>query len=229
MKKQDLKIYVITTGDQGRIDRIRDQLQGLDYHFILSKPMPVLEKMEKALRSKSHKYRQKAIMAGEIGAFSTHGEAWAEIEKTGVPGVIIEDNADFISDPKFLLDPLIKNQIVECGLVSFTDFRYQANHREPFIVSSIKEKRPLPIVCYGVTPERAANLVRAIKKTSYILPVDKWLSIPELCGVYGYVSNLTLAKRKKGLASIANKKRGRKTYNPINMVFWAINKIKYGY
>lgn len=228
MSKQ-IKIYVITTGNQERLDRMREFLDGLKYDFVLSEPMPVLEKLERKWRGRSHKFRQKAIMAGEIGAFKTHASAWEIIAESGEPGIVIEDNADFLINPSVLNQECYLDQIALCGLVSFTDFRYRAAYNKPFIVSSIKEKRPLPIVCYGITPERAANIARAVKKTGFVLPVDKWLSIPELCGIYGYISDMTVAKRKKGLASIANKKRGRKTFNPINMVFWAINKIKYGY
>lgn len=229
MKDKQVRVYIITTGDKGRLYRLKNQLGELDYSYVISAPMRELNKLEIEWRSKSHKFRQKAIMAGEIGCFKTHRDAWKEIAESGEAGIIIEDNIDFMCKPDALNHPDFLSQIKQCGLICFTDFRYRADYEKPFIVSSLKEKRPFPTVCYGITPERAANLVRAADKTGFVLPVDKWLSIPELCGVYGYISNLTVAKRKTGLASIANRKRGKKTFNPINMVFWAINKIKYGY
>jgi len=54
-------------------------------------------------------------------------------------------------------------------------------------------------------------------------------SSPKLCEIYGFVSHIRLAKRRNKLPSIANKKKGKKTFNPINMNFWVINKIKYRY
>jgi len=191
--------------------------------------MDELKILEKEYESKSHKFRQKAIMAGEIGAFKTHAKAWKLISDSGYPGIIIEDNIDFILDPSKLLKNDIINLINDCGLISFSDFRYMLYHNKPFIISYIKEKKPLPIICYGIVPERADNLIMSMKKTAYVIPVDKWLSIPKLCGVYGFVSHIRFAKRRKGLVSIANKKKGNKTFNPINILFWGINKYKYKY
>jgi glycosyl transferase family 25 len=223
------KIYVITTGDEKRKEVINNYLEGLEFEYVYSDDMDELKKLEKKYKSRSHKFRQKAIKAGEIGAFKTHAKAWELIVNSNRPGIVVEDNVDFIIEPSKLFSSEITQLINDCGLVSLSDFRYKLYHDKPFIISSIEEKKPLPTLCYGLVPQRAENLINSMKKTAYVMPVDKWLSVPKLAGVYGYVSHIAFAKRRKGLGSIANKHKGKKTFNPLNICFWGINKIKYNY
>lgn len=227
--QKEIDIYVITTGDAQRSKRIENLLEEIKFNYVYSDSIDDLNFLAKEHKKKSHKFRQKAIMAGEVGAFKTHAVAWEKIIQSNKPSIIIEDNIHFIKDPKTLFNQEIINQIENCGLVSFTDFSYKKHPYQPFLISSIKEKKPLPIVCYGITPERAFNLVSAMKKTAYVMPVDKWLSIPKLCGCYAFVSHITIAKRDPSLTSIANRKKGKKAKNPICVFYWAVNKIKYRY
>lgn len=227
--KKEIDIYVITTGDEQRSKRVEKSLETINFNYVHSTSIDELNVLAKEYRKKSHKFRQKAIMAGEVGAFKTHAAAWEKIIQSNKPSIILEDNIHFIKDPKKLFNQDIINQIESCGLISFTDFAYKKLPYQPFLISSINEKKPLPIVCYGITPERAFNLISAMKKTAYVMPVDKWLSIPKLCGCYAFVSHITIAKRDPLLTSIANKKKGKKAKNPICVLYWAFNKIKYRY
>lgn len=227
--QKEIDIYVITTGDAQRSKRIENLLEAIKFNYVYSDSIDDLNFLAKEHKKKSHKFRQKAIMAGEVGAFKTHAAAWEKIIQSNKPSIIIEDNIHFIKDPKTLFNQEIINQIENCGLISFTDFSYKKHPYQPFLISSIKEKKPLPIVCYGITPERAFNLISAMKKTAYVMPVDKWLSIPKLCGCYAFVSHITIAKRDPSLTSIANRKKGKKAKNPICVFYWAVNKIKYRY
>lgn len=227
--KKEIDIYVITTGDEQRSKRVEKSLETINFNYVHSTSIDELNVLAKEYMKKSHKFRQKAIMAGEVGAFKTHAAAWEKIIQSNKPSIILEDNIHFIKDPKKLFNQDIINQIESCGLISFTDFAYKKLPYQPFLISSINEKKPLPIVCYGITPERAFNLISAMKKTAYVMPVDKWLSIPKLCGCYAFVSHITIAKRDPLLTSIANKKKGKKAKNPICVLYWAFNKIKYRY
>ncbi len=227
--ENDLKIFVITTGDAERVSRIKKYLKDIDFEFIYSDSYDVLIGLEKKYQSYSHKFRQKAIMAGEIGCFKTHSKAWERIVELGQPSVIIEDNIEFIDDVCKLSSQDTLEYVQTYGLVNFTSFSYLLDPKKPFKISDVKEKRPFPTVCYGVTPLRANDLLKYMKKTPYSLPIDKWLSIPKLSGCYGYISPLAFAKRQDSLKSIANKRKGKKTINPINFIYRAVNKVKYKY
>ena len=222
-------VYVITSGDEERVRRIKRILSDIDFEFVFSEDLSSLVAKESAYRKTSHQFRQKAIMAGEIGAFMTHSYAWERVSRSRKPAIIIEDNVDFIRDPISLLNQDILALIEGCGVVSFTDFAYKIHNENPFLISSVAQKKPFPIVCYGLMPERATTLLKSMKKNPYILPVDKWLSVPGVCGCSCFVSPKGFAKRAADLPSIANKRKGKKTFNPLNMVLWVFNKIKYKY
>ncbi|BBM65899.1 hypothetical protein VA249_25450 [Vibrio alfacsensis] len=224
-----VKFYVITTGNEERVARINRYFEGLDFEFVFSDPYEDFVELEKKYRNYSHKFRQKSIMAGEIGCFKTHTQAWLKVINSGKPGIIVEDNVEFIIKPSRLLEEDAIEYIFKCGLVNFTDFRYILDPFSPYKISDVKEKRPFPTVCYGVTPFRAKNLIGGFSKTAYSLPIDKWLSIPKLSRCYGFMSPIIIAKRSSDLSSIANTKKGRKTHNPMNMVIRLINKIRYDY
>ncbi|MDF2153941.1 glycosyltransferase family 25 protein [Vibrio sp. CAU 1672] len=224
-----LKVFVITTGDEERVNRVSEYLKGIDFEFVHSDSYPDLQELEKKYESYSHKFRQKAIMAGEIGCFKTHSQAWDKVIESGQPAIIIEDNIEFICSASRLLENDVLEYIRRCGLVNFTNFNYILDPDKPFKVSDVKEKKPFPTVCYGITPLRARDLRNGMKKTAYAMPIDKWLSIPKLSNCYGYISPVVVAKRQDNLSSIANKRKGKKTFNPANMVQRVINKIKYKY
>lgn len=224
-----INIYVITTGDAERIGRVKHFLSGLKFEFVQSDNLEELVVLEKRYKKISHKFRQKAIMVGEIGAFKTHSKAWERIIESKKPGIIVEDNIEFIKKPSFLMSKEVVDLVDSCGLISFSDFAYKQSCEKPYIISSVPEKKPLPIVCYGITPERAFSLIKAMNKNAYVMPVDKWLSIPKLCGCNAFVSSFSIAKRKDGLASIANRNKGEKSINPVNVFYWVKNKIKYCY
>lgn len=225
----NLKIYVLTTGNEERVKRINEFLSDLNFEFIQSDSYQDLLILEKKYKRSSHKFRQKAIMAGEIGCFKSHTKAWEKIIESNTPSIIIEDNIEFIDNPKRLVSAEFDDLIRSCGLIGFTNLSYKLYPHKPFIISSIPEKKPFPTVCYGLTPERAFNLLQSMKKNPYIMPIDKWLSIPKLSGCYGFISHIRIAKRANGLSSIANRKKGEKSINPINIFYWAKNKIKYNY
>ena len=229
MGDKKIEIYVITTGNDARLERVSQILHGFDLNFVFSEDFDVLSEKEKFYKKSSHRFRQKAIMAGEIGAFMTHSFAWERVVRSGKPAIIIEDNIDFIKPPSSLFSAEVIETVARCGVVSFTDFSYKISHEDPFLISDVPQKKPLPIVCYGVTPERAETFLKAMKKHPYVLPVDKWMSVPRLCGCSCFVSPDSIAKRARGVTSIANKRKGERTLNPVNMLFWVINKSRYGY
>ncbi|AUI85097.1 glycosyl transferase [Vibrio azureus] len=222
-----LKIYVITTGNEERVERIRSYLKEFNFEFVQSDPYDALLCLEKKYQSYSHKFRQKAIMAGEIGCFKTHSQAWEKIVASGNSAIIIEDNIEFIQEPSRLLRADVSEYIKKYGLINFTNFSYILESDRPFKVSDVEENKPFPTVCYGITPLRAVDLLSKMQKTAYAVPIDKWLSIPKLSGCYGYISPIVVAKRQANLSSIANKRKGKKTFNPINMFLRVLNKIKY--
>ncbi|WP_240492701.1 glycosyltransferase family 25 protein [Vibrio sp. ZF57] len=177
-----LKIFVITTGNEERINNIQNYLKGMDFEFVYSDSYEELLKLEKAYEAYSHQFRQKAIMAGEIGCFKTHSQAWEKVVEHGKPAIIIEDNIEFIESASRLLEDDALKYIRECGLVNFINFSYILEPSKPFKISDIKEKKPFPTICYGVTPLRSRDLLSRMKKTAYAVPIDKWLSIPKMSG-----------------------------------------------
>ncbi|WP_407531590.1 hypothetical protein [Vibrio parahaemolyticus] len=62
-----------------------------------------------------------------------------------------------------------------------------------------------------------------------VMPVDRWMGTPKLSGLFGFVSNIGVAIRRHGVTSIANVRRGKASYNPLNLIFRAFNKHKYQY
>ncbi|MCE3220324.1 glycosyl transferase [Vibrio diabolicus] len=224
-----MKIFVITTGDEYRTNKIESYFKDIDFEFVYSKPYKELLLLEREYESYSHKFRQKAIMAGEIGCFNSHMQAWDKVITLGEPAIIIEDNIEFLCDPSILLSDSVLREVNECGLVNFSNFSYNLNPGGKFKISDVKEKKPFPTICYGITPLRAEDLSYRAKKTTYALPIDKWLSIPKMCGVYGYISSIVVSKREASLKSIANQKKGKKTFNPLNGIKRISNKIKFKY
>ncbi len=223
------KIYVLTTGDPVRIARIEQFLQGIEFEYVYSASREELAKLQQDFKSNSYKFRQKCLMVGEVGAFHTHISAWDKISKSEQLGIIIEDNVEFTSPASELLKDDILKMIQDCGVLAFNDYSYKPSPDQPFVISSIPEKKPFPVVCYGLAPERAKNLVANASKRGFTVPVDRWLSLPKLCGVYCYVSpkRFTVRASKEKVSSIANAEKGEKTYNPLYMVHWLINRYKY--
>ncbi|GAK22932.1 LOW QUALITY PROTEIN: hypothetical protein JCM19052_3544 [Vibrio sp. JCM 19052] len=222
-----LKVFVITTGNEERVNRIQNYLKGIDFEFVYSDSYDDLLKLEKDYESYSHKFRQKASMAGEIGCFKTHSQAWELIVASGTPAIVIEDNIEFIGEASRLLADDVLAYIQSCGLVNFTNFCYILDPEKPFKISDVKEKKPFPTVCYGITPLRARDLLSSMKKTAYSVPIDKWLSIPKLSGCYGYISQWR--KEKITLLALLINVRGKKLLIPLIMIQRIINKVKYNY
>lgn len=79
LSNKDISIYVITTGDSERVSRINEFLFSLDFEFVQSDCLEELKILEERYKKISHRFRQKAIMSGEIGAFKTHAQAWERI------------------------------------------------------------------------------------------------------------------------------------------------------
>lgn len=53
-----LKVFVITTGNEERVNRIQNYLKGIDFEFVYSDSYDDLLKLEE-YESYSHKFRQK--------------------------------------------------------------------------------------------------------------------------------------------------------------------------
>ncbi|WP_158174318.1 hypothetical protein [Vibrio alginolyticus] len=128
-----------------------------------------------------------------------------------------------------MLSDEVRNQINNCGLVSFTDYEFKLHPDRPTLFSDIPLRKAFPIRCYGITPRRANVLLSMLNKTGMVLPVDRWMGTPKLSGLFGFVSNIGVAIRRSNATSIANVRRGKASYNPLNLLFRAINKIKYQY
>ncbi|MUK76195.1 glycosyl transferase [Aliivibrio fischeri] len=229
MNENQVNVYVLTTNDKARVDLISDKLSSIDFKFVKSDNEASLIQLAKEYRKISHQFRKKAMMPGEIGAFKTHAAAWQQIMKSNRPGIIIEDSADFVDDVSFLQSKQAYEQIKRCGLISFVDYPYKLHFDKPTLFLDIPLKKAYPIRCYGLTPNRAAILLGSMNKKPYTMPVDKWMSIPKLSGCLGFVSHIGIAVRLRDLKSIANKSKGDKSYNPLNLIYRLINKYKYKY
>ncbi|HHX8345741.1 TPA: glycosyltransferase family 25 protein [Vibrio alginolyticus] len=228
MNKQ-IKIYVLTTMNKERVEFMKQLLKDVNFEFVESLGTEALKELEANYARKSLRYRKKALMLGEFGAFKTHAMAWERIAKSGEAGIIIEDSADFVRDASILLSDEVRNQINNCGLVSFTDYEFKLHPDRPTLFSDIPLRKAFPIRCYGITPRRANVLLSMLNKTGMVLPVDRWVGTPKLSGLFGFVSNIGVAIRRSNATSIANVRRGKASYNPLNLLFRAINKIKYQY
>ncbi|MGO1717655.1 MAG: glycosyltransferase family 25 protein [Halomonas sp.] len=117
LSNKDISIYVITTGDSERVSRINEFLFSLDFEFVQSDCLEELKILEERYKKISHRFRQKAIMSGEIGAFKTHAQAWERIIQSNKPGIIIEDNIDFIRKPSILMSSKVFDLIESCAVV----------------------------------------------------------------------------------------------------------------
>ncbi|MCR9599061.1 glycosyl transferase [Vibrio alginolyticus] len=208
---------------------MKQLLKDVNFEFVESLGTEALKELEAKYARKSLRYRKKALMLGEFGAFKTHAMAWERIAKSGEEGIIIEDSADFVRDASILLSDEVRNQINNCGLVSFTDYEFKLHPDRPTLFSDIPLGKAFPIRCYGITPRRANVLLSMLNKTGMVLPVDRWMGTPKLSGLFGFVSNIGVAIRRSNATSIANVRRGKASYNPLNLLFRAINKIKYQY
>lgn len=228
MNKQ-IKIYVLTTMNKERVEFMKRLLKDVNFEFVESLGTEALKELEAKYARKSLRYRKKALMLGEFGAFKTHAMAWERIAKSGEAGIIIEDSADFVRDASILLSDEVRNQINNCGLVSFTDYEFKLHPDRPTLFSDIPLRKAFPIRCYGITPRRANVLLSMLNKTGMVLPVDRWMGTPKLSGLFGFVSNIGVAIRRSNATSIANVRRGKASFNPLNLIFRAINKLKYQY
>lgn len=228
MNKQ-IRIYVLTTMNKERVEFMKQLLKDVNFEFVESLGTEALKELEAKYARKSLRYRKKALMLGEFGAFKTHAMAWERIAKSGEAGIIIEDSADFVRDASILLSDEVRNQINNCGLVSFTDYEFKLHPDRPTLFSDIPLRKAFPIRCYGITPRRANVLLSMLNKTGMVLPVDRWMGTPKLSGLFGFVSNIGVAIRRSNATSIANVRRGKASFNPLNLIFRAINKLKYQY
>ncbi|ELB2903494.1 glycosyltransferase family 25 protein [Vibrio alginolyticus] len=228
MNKQ-IKIYVLTTMNKERVEFMKQLLKDVNFEFVKSLGTEALKELEAKYARKSLRYRKKALMLGEFGAFQTHAMAWRRIVESGEAGIIIEDSADFVRDASILLSNEVRNQINNCGLVSFTDYEFKLHPDRPTLFSDIPLRKAFPIRCYGITSRRASVLLSMLNKTGMVLPVDRWVGTPKLSGLFGFVSNIGVAIRRSNAISIANVRRGQASFNPLNLIFRAINKIKYQY
>lgn len=213
-----------------RVEFMKQLLKDVNFEFVESLGTEALKELEANYARKSLRYRKKALMLGEFGAFKTHAMAWEHIAKSGeAGGIIIEDSADFVRDASILLSDEVRNQINNCGLVYFTDYEFKLHPDRPTLFSDIPLRKAFPIPCYGITPRRANVLLSMLNKTGMVLPVDRWMGTPKLSGLFGFVSNIGVAIRRSNATSIANVRRGKASFNPLNLIFRAINKIKYQY
>ncbi|EJE3288762.1 glycosyl transferase [Vibrio alginolyticus] len=208
---------------------MKQLLKDVNFEFVESLGTEALKELEAKYARKSLRYRKKALMLGEFVAFKTHAMAWERIAKSGEAGIIIEDSADFVRDASILLSDEVRNQINNCGLVSFTDYEFKLHPDRPTLFSDIPLRKAFPIRCYGITPRRANVLLSMLNKTGMVLPVDRWMGTPKLSGLFGFVSNIGVAIRRSNATSIANVRRGKASFNPLNLIFRAINKLKYQY
>ena len=222
-----MKVFVITTGCKHRIKLINEMLIGVPFEFIYSLSLRELSLIRSKRKRESAKFRQKILSAGEIGCFESHVRAWVKVRSLGEPSLILEDNIKPLRSIREFLEKKALKETKGHGLISFADYRLIRNTRIPYKASLIQGMKPMGSKCYGLTSERACNLLSRFKKFGYIAPVDNWLSNHNVCGVYTYVSNKPLVKRS-AVTSSANKSKGEKSFNLYYMLMRIINRIKYG-
>ncbi|MFB9134278.1 glycosyltransferase family 25 protein [Vibrio olivae] len=229
--EKKVKVYVLTTRNEERVQHLESLLNDIEFEFIDSLGVDELKELEDKFSKDSLRFRKKALMLGEFGAFSTHSRAWERISKSKEISIVIEDSADFVEDPSILLSEDVYNQIVSSGLISFTNYEKELGKsiNKPVLFNELKANKAFPIRCYGITPETANTLLNNLRVSGMVQPVDKWISIYKLSGVSGFLSDLGIAVRRNGVQSIANVKRGKTSFNPLNLLYRRINKIKYKY
>ena len=206
-------ILVIRCGDEYRADLINKQLIGVDYVYVdnnLSKNH--LKKCEKILKNLSQKYRQKAIMSGEIGCWIGHVKAWRKAAASKSGAIIIEDSAKLIRPLSAILNKKFTSDLIT----------YSVSHKK------FGKKKYFGTRCYYVSAHTAKKLINASKKTKYCMPIDKWLTYESLSSVRPVSSNTQIVTRA-AVTSIANKGKGLKNKNIFNLFCLAYNKYKYKY
>lgn len=208
-----IPIFVVRCGDKHRTDLINKQLIDVDFDYIdnnLSKNH--LMKAEKILKNLSQKYRQKAIMSGEIGCWIGHKKCWRKASKSVNGALIIEDSAKFIKPISTILSKKITKELIT----------YSVAHK------NFGKKKYFGTRCYYLSKQAANRLINASKKTKYCMPIDKWLTYESLSDVYPAISNTQIVTRA-AVTSIANKEKGLKNKNIFNLFCLAYNKYKYKY
>ncbi|WP_394242652.1 glycosyltransferase family 25 protein [Vibrio astriarenae] len=224
-----MKCFVITTGNEERMDYVSKNLdeRGVNFEFFYSKTLEELDEYmkENKVEEKSFRFRIKAIMTGEVGCFDSHFRLWKKCLELGEPILVIEDNIEFVKGVDFKA-VTFSQDAKNAGIVSFAENSLVYDYQSYYKTHKLKERALFPTICYVISPRVAKMLVRMVNKFDYVVPVDKFLAIPGLSRCYSYISPVGVARRRD-VSSIANKKRGKKSNNPIHLIYRLINIIKY--
>jgi GR25 family glycosyltransferase involved in LPS biosynthesis len=219
-----MKIYVLTVGDQQRLDLIAQQLGNIEYELIYSESEEVLTEYNKTYSDRQLKFNSRTLGLGEMGAWRIHVRAWEEIAKQECPCLIFEDNA-LISPDLAEHIPQIMSDIRDYGMISFAEHPKRSIEAMPYQIT----RWNLPLYMYGVTPFYADCILSRIDKFGYTFPIDSWIRKGKLTHMRVFSTSYKLASRRprKVLGSYAQKNIPKKSYKITDVLYRLYNKIKY--
>lgn len=219
-----MKIYVLTVGNEQRLERIAKQLEGIDYELIYSESEEELKEYNKKYAERQLKFNTRTLGLGEMGAWRIHVRAWEKVAEHGSPCLIFEDNALIHSGLAEKL-PQILEDTRNYGMISFAEHPRRSATNAPYEIN----RWALMLYMYGVTPFYADRALARVDKLGYTFAVDGWLRRVKLTQFKVFAAPYKMASRtpRSKLGSYAQKNIPKKSYKITHIFHRIVNKIKY--
>lgn len=140
---------------------------------------PLFSKVD---QSKRLRYKGRPFKPGELGVWASHYRLWEACLESGLPMVILEDDA--------VLEPNFADFLESAPTLArrFPYFRLYASERPSKQIATLEGfgihrywKNPLRTTGYLIAPEAARKLLA--KADPWVLPVDDYMDLPWLHGV----------------------------------------------
>lgn len=186
-----MKIYVLTVGDQERLDLIAQQLRNIEYELIYSESEETLNEYNKKYSDRQLKFTSRTLGLGEMGAWRIHVRAWEKIAQQECPCLIFEDNALISTDFAEKLGQ-IKSDIRDYGMISFAEHPKRNVEAVPYEIT----RWNLPLYMYGVTPFYADAILSRVDKLGYSFPIDGWVRKRKITHIRVFATSYKLASRR---------------------------------
>jgi len=215
---------VLTVGNEQRLARIAEQLNGIEYELIYSETKEELGELNQQYAHRQLNFFTRKLSLGEMGAWRIHVRAWEKVTEQETACLIFEDNALIHSDLAEKL-PQILADTRDYGMISFSEH----TKRSTSATHSEITRWNVPLYMYGITPFYADSLLSRIDKLGYSFPVDSWLRRIKLSQVRIFSSSYKLASRtpRRVLGTFAQNNIPKKSYKITYLLHRIINKIKY--
>ena len=219
-----MKVYVLTVGNEERLNLIAKQLKNIDYELIYSESEEVLADFNDKLAKRQLQFSSRKLSLGEMGAWRIHVRAWEEVVKQEVPCLIFEDNAFIYPEVTEML-PQIMADIRDYGMISFTEHMKRSTSTSPYLVT----KWHFGMHMYGITPFYADAILTRVEKLGYTFPVDSWLRRIKLAQIHVFSTPYKLAARmpRRMLGTYAQQNIPKKSYKITYVLKRIVNKVKY--